>query len=63
MRDIKFLKKALELEGETLESIDQCHKYYQKAGNSELAALMGQISDDEKKHSERISALIKKLEK
>ena len=63
MRDISFLKKALELEEETLSSIKQCNEYYQKNGNSKMVNVMRQISDDEKKHADKITALLKKLEK
>ena len=63
MRDISFLKKALELEKETLSSIKQCSDYYQKNGNSEMANIMNKISEDENKHTEKITALLKKLEK
>ena len=63
MRDISFLKKALELEEEALSSIKQCSEYYQKNGNSEMVNVMQQISDDEKKHTDKITALLKKIEK
>ncbi len=63
MRDISFLKKALQLEEETLSSIKQCNEYYEKNGNNEMANIMKQISEDEKKHADKITALLKKLEK
>ena len=63
MRDISFLKKALELEEETLISIKQCSEYYEKSDNNVMADIMKQISEDEKKHADKITALLKKLEK
>ncbi len=63
MRDISFLKKALQLEEETLSSIKQCIEYYQKSGNNEMANIMNRIGEDEKKHADKITGLLKKLEK
>ena len=63
MRDISFLKKALQLEEETLSSLNQCHEYYQKSGNNEMANVIKQITEDEKKHADKITGLLKKLEK
>lgn len=63
MKELEYLKEALDIENEALVSAEACYEYYKKVGDNAMAESMKELWDDEKKHIETIQQLIKKLEK
>lgn len=63
MRDLTYLKQAMEIEEKAINSAKACYDYYQKAGDSERAGIMKLIIDDDTRHTTAIQELINKLEK
>lgn len=63
MRDLTYLKQAMEIEEKALNSAKACFNYYQKIGDSERSGLMRSIIDDDIMHTRSIQELINKLEK
>jgi len=63
VKELKYLKEALEIEKEALVSAEACYEYYKKIGDNDMAESMKEIWDDEKNHVEVIQKLVTKLEK
>lgn len=63
MRELIYLKQALEIEEKAISSARGCYEYYQNRGDGERAGLMKLIIDDDARHTAAIQDIIKKLEK
>ena len=63
MREKTYLKEALNIEEQTLLSVEECHRFYQKAGSAEMARIMLEMAEDEKKHIAKIKEHLNRLEK
>ncbi len=61
MRDMDYLKQALEIENKVFDSAKACYEYYERSGDVEMALTWKSIIDDEKKHVSMIKELIDKL--
>lgn len=62
MREITYLRQAMEIEEKALTSAKACYDYYQKVGDSERAGLIKLVIEDDSRHTGAIQELIKKLE-
>lgn len=50
MRELAYLEEALAIEEATLRSVNECHEFYLKEGDKEMAGHMKGIMENEKEH-------------